>query len=115
MVFGVCGGLASYFNVDPVLIRLAFVLLGLTGTGVLGYIILAIVVPEYPSSETEPVTAMTPGRSRELVGWGLLALGVILLADNFRLFGFDWERFWPLLLVGVGVVLLMRQRAQGNN
>jgi hypothetical protein len=89
---------------------LAFVLLGLTGTGVLAYIVLAIVVPEYPTSEVEPTTTVQPGRGRELIGWGLLALGLILLADNLRLFGFDWDRFWPLLLVAVGFALLIKRQ-----
>ncbi len=47
MVSGVCAGIAEYFNVDPALIRLAFVLATLLdGAGLLIYIILAIVMPE---------------------------------------------------------------------
>ncbi len=46
MICGVCGGLAKYFNVDPVLVRIIFVLLILAhGLGILAYIIIAIVVP----------------------------------------------------------------------
>lgn len=48
MVCGVCGGVADYFNVDPTLIRLLFVLLGCTGSGVLAYIIAAIIIPLEP-------------------------------------------------------------------
>jgi phage shock protein C len=45
-IAGVCGGLGEYFDIDPTLIRLIFVLLALTGGhGVLLYIILWIVVP----------------------------------------------------------------------
>jgi phage shock protein C len=47
VIFGVCGGLGDYFEVDPALIRFAFVLITLAGgAGVLAYIILAIVMPE---------------------------------------------------------------------
>jgi phage shock protein PspC (stress-responsive transcriptional regulator) len=47
IVFGVCGGLGEYFDLDPVLIRLAFVLISLVGgAGVLAYLILAVVLPE---------------------------------------------------------------------
>lgn len=47
MVFGVCSGLAYYFNMDPVVIRLLFVLLTLAGgNGLLIYIIMAILMPE---------------------------------------------------------------------
>ncbi len=47
MFFGVCGGLAEYLNIDPVLVRLFFVLLGLTtGWGFIVYILLAILMKE---------------------------------------------------------------------
>jgi len=46
MIFGVCGGLAEYFDIDPVLVRLIFLLLLIPGgVGLLAYIILAIVTP----------------------------------------------------------------------
>lgn len=47
MIGGVCGGLAEYFNVDPVIVRLLF-LLGLTCVGgtLLAYVIMWIVIPE---------------------------------------------------------------------
>lgn len=50
-IAGVCGGLAEYFNVDPVIIRILFFILLLPGglPGLLPYIILWIVVPEKPA------------------------------------------------------------------
>lgn len=50
MLAGVCGGIADYFKLDPTLIRLAWVLLVcLAGTGLLAYIICAIIIPSEPS------------------------------------------------------------------
>jgi len=46
MIGGVCGGLAAYTNIDPVIMRLIFVALLFMGIGALAYIILWIVVPE---------------------------------------------------------------------
>lgn len=47
MLFGVSGGLAEYLNIDPVLVRLFFVLLVLsTGWGLIVYILLAILMKE---------------------------------------------------------------------
>ena len=40
-LFGVCGGLAEYFEVDPTLVRILT-----TGTGLLLYIVAAVVMPE---------------------------------------------------------------------
>ncbi len=46
MIAGVAGGLAKYFNIDPTLVRLAFVALALAGgPGLLLYIIMWIVMP----------------------------------------------------------------------
>lgn len=46
---GVCGGIGEYFNVDPTIIRLLMVLLVFgAGTGILAYIIAAIIMPERP-------------------------------------------------------------------
>ena len=47
MVSGVASGIANYLNIDPVIVRLLFVLMALTGGhGVLVYIVLAILMPE---------------------------------------------------------------------
>ena len=49
MIDGVCGGIAEYFNVAPTLIRLGVVLLSLMGfSGILAYIIAAIITPRAP-------------------------------------------------------------------
>jgi phage shock protein C len=55
MIAGVCGGLGEYSNIDPTLIRLvAVLLLFLTGPGmVIGYLIVALIVPESPAKQPE--------------------------------------------------------------
>lgn len=48
-LFGVCGGIAEYFNIDSTIVRLIWVILvACFGTGILAYIITAIIMPEYP-------------------------------------------------------------------
>lgn len=47
MLAGVCGGIAEYFDVDPSLVRLAWVLFcAVGGSGVLAYIVAAIIIPK---------------------------------------------------------------------
>lgn len=48
IIAGVCGGIAEYFDIDPVAVRVAYVLLTLftAFSGVLAYIILWIVMPQ---------------------------------------------------------------------
>jgi len=49
-IAGVCGGLADYFDIDPMIIRLIWVLLLFcAGTGVLAYVILWVVLPLAPT------------------------------------------------------------------
>ena len=49
VVAGVCGGIAEYFDMDPTLIRLAWILFcALGGSGLLAYIIMAIIMPSRP-------------------------------------------------------------------
>ena len=50
-IFGVCGGLGDYFDIDPTIIRLIFIgALILYGSGLLLYIIMAIVLPNESAS-----------------------------------------------------------------
>ena len=50
-ICGVCSGIAKYFSIDPTLVRLglvAFCILG--GSGILAYIVCALIMPEEPSN-----------------------------------------------------------------
>ena len=49
MLEGVCGDIAEYFGVDPTIVRLAWVVFcALGGSGILAYIIAAIIIPSAP-------------------------------------------------------------------
>ena len=49
MIAGVCGGVAEYFGLDPALVRLGWIVFcALGGSGILAYIIAAIVIPKSP-------------------------------------------------------------------
>ena len=50
VIDGVCGGIGEYFNIDPTLVRLAWVVFcALGGSGVLAYIIMALIIPRQPA------------------------------------------------------------------
>ena len=64
MFFGVAAGIADYVNLDPVIVRLIFVLLALSGgPGILIYIIMAIIMPEGDS----PVAKVNSFDEEEIV------------------------------------------------
>ncbi len=47
MIAGVCGGIGEFFNIDPTLIRIGFVILAFSGGfGIIFYLILALIIPE---------------------------------------------------------------------
>jgi phage shock protein C len=47
---GVAGGMAAYFGLDPTLVRVAWVIVGLMAWGILAYVIFWIVLPKGPGS-----------------------------------------------------------------
>jgi len=52
-IAGVCGGIAEYFNIDPTAVRLLWAILScIGGSGILAYIIAALIMPEenYPQN-----------------------------------------------------------------
>ncbi|MFW9768790.1 MAG: PspC domain-containing protein [Candidatus Thorarchaeota archaeon] len=48
MILGVCGGIAKYYDMNPTLVRIIMFLLTLTVIGLLGYFVIALIVPEEP-------------------------------------------------------------------
>lgn len=66
MIGGVCGGLGEYFNIDPTLVRLLFVVFALTGgSGLLAYLIFLIVVPEEPEDVSQPAPVVDESKTTE--------------------------------------------------
>ena len=52
VICGVCGGLGEYFGVDPTVVRLIWVLIACSGTGLIAYIIAAVIMPLNPDEES---------------------------------------------------------------
>jgi len=68
MIAGVCNGIAVHMNIDPTLVRLAFVLLTIFwGTGLLVYVVMAIVVPEARSPEEKAAASGFPATAQEFI------------------------------------------------
>ncbi len=132
MIGGVAGGLAEYFDIDPTLVRIIFIVtLFIGGGGFLAYIIMWIVVPEEPfvfvtpdtssqqaaASETgtkteppqQPVYDDRRHRRRNIGGFVLIIIGVLFLMDNF-IPRFHFGDYWPLILIAIGVALLLKSK-----
>jgi phage shock protein PspC (stress-responsive transcriptional regulator) len=68
MIAGVCNGIAAYVNIDPTLVRIAFILLTIFwGTGLFVYVVLAVVVPEARSPEEKAAASGFPATAQEFI------------------------------------------------
>lgn len=143
MLGGVCGGLAEYFAIDPVIVRLIFVLAVIFGgSGILAYIILWIIIPQKPYIITPYNTNPTGGNSQPdadekksedaqtnmntinvnsiqnnrsiYAGAFLILLGGIFLLDNF-IPHFHFGDFWPLILIGLGLAIILNAKNKTVN
>ena len=124
---GVAGGLGNYFGIDPIIVRVIFVIVTLMhGLGLLGYIILWIVIPEEPFEVAYPMgndtqqktdegtnvnfdNINTPvkknGKGSMIFGIILIGIGLLFFADQiFPRFSFD--DIFPLLIIGIGGLLI---------
>lgn len=50
IIAGVCAGLAEYINIDPTVVRVIWALVGLSGAGLIAYLVCALIIPEKPSN-----------------------------------------------------------------
>jgi len=137
---GVAAGFGRFLDVDPVLVRLGFVLLAfVNGLGVLFYLACWVVMPRQESeaphgppagaaaagfeslraegarlAEEVRKAAPDPARAQAAIGTILVLLGVFLLADNLGWLRWPyWARFetlWPLALVALGIGLIAKSR-----
>lgn len=131
IVSGLCGGLGAFFGVDPVIFRIAFVLLAFAGGGGLVlYLVLTLVVPSEGENDVgtrdtmrrgaEDLADSVKGVTEGLRGEGdrrtkTAAILLILIGAIFLFQNLDWLDWldagwiWPVLLIGLGVWLLSRR------
>ncbi len=131
VVDGVCGGIAEYLDVDPVLIRLIAVLFFFTGGATLiAYIVGMIIIPHQPpegarESETAQAQNATASYSQAesrgqvgslIIGILMILFGIHYLLRNipffyqyyWRFWNLSWDFFWPSVLIVVGLLVIFR-------
>lgn len=125
MIAGVCSGLAEYFELDPALVRIVFVLLIFAQVGIPIYIVMWIVLPtkkdllsknpnyvdanvaELKTKAQDTITEIRKSKVSKFnpVGIFLVLIGVYFLLLNFGLL--DWfqiGRLWPIILIALGIL-----------
>ena len=126
MISGVCGGIGEFFGVDPNLVRVAFVLLGLstsTTSFIIIYIISTMIIPEDDGIIYQDEFTNTKDNSVLFMGIGLIILGIVLLVRIYlpiidvriipsiniaikKILSLGW----PVLLIVLGIYMLVNQK-----
>ncbi len=112
VIGGVCAGLGRYLGVDPVLLRIAFVVLAIAGGGgVILYIVGWVLIPEEKPGEALGAKAPSSAESLRLVAGGtLIAVGLLLLLNlSIPRIG---KYLWPLALIAIGIAVIVQVSAR---
>jgi phage shock protein PspC (stress-responsive transcriptional regulator) len=111
---GVCSGLARYFNIDPLIVRIAAVaLLFAGGISAVAYLAALLLVPD--DDGTGHPVAGKPGRFSTIAGAAIIVIGAAVLLDG----GFGWSSGWifgaavPTVIV-VAILAVAGQRLLAN-
>ncbi|MGY1744601.1 ATP-binding protein [Blastococcus sp. SYSU D00695] len=107
MLAGVAAGTAAHLRADPLVVRVAFVALAVTGIGVVAYGLLWLFMP-VSDAEVPALTAAERPSRRQTIGLVLLGIGALALVTNLASWG-SGDVTVPLLLVGVGLATIWRQ------
>ncbi len=100
IIAGVCGGFADYFNLDPTLVRIVWILLSLVnGIGILVYIAALVLMPEESAGHSAEKKETNKKRSESagmVVGIILISVGLIfLMRESFQV---TWPYHWPIFV-----------------
>lgn len=132
-IAGVCGGIAEYFDLDSTLVRLAWIFFAVFGgTGIIAYIIAAIIMPNPSYSNHSSVeshlesmdvenhnhSGESNDKNRLLFGLLLIFIGITFCIKNFfPHFPWHWFRFrylfknfWPVILILLGFTTIIQGR-----
>ena len=113
IIGGVAGGVGDYFDIDPVIVRIAIVVLSLAGgTGVLAYLAAWLLIPESdgtPSWLAGRFPSAARSNTRQLGAIAAVGVGAVILLDRVGL-GVDDGIAVPLALIGGGAAVLWGRR-----
>lgn len=105
-VAGVAGGLGEYFGVDPILFRIAFVLLAIGGgSGILIYLVMWLIVPERTDGSPVTQSGQRPFSGAAVLGVVFIIVGTIALLNTVA--PHLGQYFWPVTFVVGGLALVM--------
>lgn len=116
LIAGVCTGIANYFGIEPVIIRVLFaVSIFLGGWGIIFYIIAALLLPsEITVDENSNIESHENSYAKTIAGSLFVFIGIFFIADNFGfmnyLFFFGLPKFLllPVIMILTGGFILFK-------
>ena len=117
LVAGVCAGVARWIGVDPLVVRVATVILALAnGVGVVAYVVAWVLLPgELPGDATDAEPEAARERAGELaLGVGCITFGMLLLVRWSAPF-FPDTLVWPAAIAGLGIGLALARAGDGEH
>ena len=112
MIAGVAAGTAQHLRLEPLVVRIAFVVLAVTGVGVFAYALLWLTMkladPDAEAQQPADVSQREAPSRRQVVGLGLLGVGALVFVTPFASWG-GGNVVLPLLLAGAGLAVIWRQ------
>jgi phage shock protein PspC (stress-responsive transcriptional regulator) len=112
---GVCGGIGEYFNIDPVIIRIIWVLLAFMpgGPGFLAYLICALIIPEDDGMIYQDKNTDMKNNTAFFIGIALILVGGIMLSKiiwpQFTHRIMNIGKYWPVLFIIFGIYIIVNQ------
>ena len=133
VILGVCGGLGEYFDIDPTIIRLLFIIFTFAGgAAILIYLALAVIMPvregeaepkliedgmknakEFVHSvfSNEEVTTESIQKRRNTLAIAVFLIGLFALLNNENLFvNVNFSLLWPTFIMVVGLALFAKKK-----
>ncbi len=117
IIGGVCGGFAEYFEIDPTLVRVIWVMLCfLGGVGFFAYFASLVVMRDNPNQDATQRKRDQNGGV--IVGVIVILIGLLILSSRwnwhffnfspfqFRMLYFDWDRFVPVVIILAGILYI---------
>jgi phage shock protein PspC (stress-responsive transcriptional regulator) len=109
IVAGVCGGLGDYFDVDPVIFRIAFVVLAFVGgAGFLLYPAAWLLLPEEGHQRSIGEAWVQKGRRGHLIPIALIVIGALVLSGDLLSRHHDGGIGFAIVAIVIGALLLRR-------
>ena len=114
-IFGVCGGLAEYLNIDSTIVRLLWFVLTMTSFGIFGvaYLVCGLVIP-FENFDVDGYKHETSNKNTNIIiGLSLIVVGIYMISNllfpHLSISLYRLIKYWPVLLIVLGLYIITKK------